>query len=380
MLTRLNENKYIKFFYWFLVLGACVAFFFDTYENGHDFDVFYRAGYFFLKGQSIYSLERDHGMIFKYPPWFAVIFSPLALLPVYLAKGAWGLLGAISFLSIQRSLTRFGFSFLSIALPTVCFWGIWAVHFIDGQVEIPVLAVFLLLLEKNLKTERLALTSSVLLLMSIKITSGVAAFGVITKKNLLKLVMVSSVIGIVSSLVIGMATGDGASIIPKWLAAAQSGSAYMEVGKSMGRDNQGIPAAFDRSLNMPKDHKFELERKLALMILFLGTAIFLFLFRGLPKLEKSFFWLSAAVVLHPLAWFHLFVWTLPLLVWVTDKALQQKKYRYWLLTPLLVGLVTEKTMGDLGKWLEFYSFKSWVVTLTLIYFSFYLSKTRLKKL
>lgn len=349
---------------------ASIALFFDTLENAHDFEVMWKTAKHLIAGETLYSLERDGGMVFKYPPWWSLPFLPFAFFPLSFAKALWGMIGIASLYSIFRLLLRLGFSFFSISFSMFFFWGIWAVHFIDGQVEVPVLALFLLIVEQLKKSPGNSfLTACLTFLMSIKIFSVFSVIGALKRKGFYQAAFATLLLTTVTTAGIALQTGDGISIFQKWMGMAQSGEAHL-TGKTVGRDNQGIPAAIRRGASLIQDSMPD-EQRVAVLVLILGLSLFAWLFSGMDVVKGSFFWLAGSVILHPLAWFHLFVWTLPLVVWVVEQAYRKKAHILWIFFPVLVGAFTEKTIGRAGFWFEFYSLKSLVVLIALLWFSKY---------
>ncbi len=58
----------------------------SAHSQGIDFEVFWKAARYLIEGKSLYSVERDGGMVFKYPPWVATFFIPFGFLSLSLAK------------------------------------------------------------------------------------------------------------------------------------------------------------------------------------------------------------------------------------------------------------------------------------------------------
>ncbi|MCM0604796.1 MAG: DUF2029 domain-containing protein [Xanthomonadaceae bacterium] len=367
--TLLNENKIYRNLFWVLFSLALIFLFFDTADNGHDFVVMYRAASSYLHHEPIYSIERDGGMVFKYPPWWIFCFIPYALFPLSVAKALWAATNVGSLVSIFFSLMRLGFSFFSVSVSVMAFWGIWAVHFIDGQVEVLVLALVLFLLEKLNNNKLPKYAAGIVYLMSIKGPSILGAFGVFTKKNILKVGSIFFIVISTVTLIASLTTTHGMNIMSDWKDAASSGSQALEPGKAvLGRDNQGIPAMVHRVNGSFSAHALP-ELGVNGIVFVLGAVVALYLFSGLSLIPRTFFWLAAGVVLHPLAWFHLFVWCLPLTVYVVDRAGKREVNEIWFWFPLLLGAVTARTLGSFGQSLEFYSFKSLVVCTGLVWFS-----------
>lgn len=367
--TRLSASKTYQTLFWVLFSLSFIFLFFDTFDNGHDFVVMYRAGWAFLHYEPIYSTVRDGGMVFKYPPWWVFFFIPFGLFPLVVAKAFWAIANVASLISVFFSLRRLGFSFLSVSLSMMAFWGIWAVHFIDGQIEVLVLALVLLTLERIKRKPHPRLSVAVVYLMSIKGPSVLGAIGVLSRKHFFKTGALFLLIVAVSLIVSSIATSHGFNILSDWKSAATSGSQMLEPDKAiLGRDNQGIPALIQRVYHASYGQKLD-EFVVNGVVLAIGSILFFYLFSGIRLIPKVFFWLAASVILHPLAWFHLFVWSLPLVVYVVDRALKKETHTLWIWFPLLVAAVTERTAATVGQLLEFYSFKALIIFVALIWFS-----------
>ncbi len=121
------------------------------FARSGDFTTFYHAAQNVLAGQPIYldpalldpGQQNDNTYFFKYPPWIATIFSPLALLEVTGAGIAWRLICALlSFLMIAWTLKRTQNPAL-LGLVTVSFWGFWVINLVTGQTVIPLAAATL---------------------------------------------------------------------------------------------------------------------------------------------------------------------------------------------------------------------------------------------
>src|SRR3954463_8489117 len=125
------------------VLGA-IALVRDTYYNGHDFEVFWRAGGDLLQGRDPYSLDHERGMVFKYPPWTLPFFLPWSFLPLGAAKALWGVLEVFSLLAAFNWLKRHAHAtWRAIFFVGVAYWGLWAIHALDGQIALLLLALSL---------------------------------------------------------------------------------------------------------------------------------------------------------------------------------------------------------------------------------------------
>lgn len=110
-----------------------------------DFHVFYRAGKRVLHGEMLYQAADGHYQ-FKYPPFFALLFSPLALLPLKGAKLLWyfAMLAGAAFLFEQsRRLAGEGRRALVIFLALIVLAKFYGHEINLGQANIALNAALL---------------------------------------------------------------------------------------------------------------------------------------------------------------------------------------------------------------------------------------------
>lgn len=342
---------------------AAVALLRDTASQGQDFEVFWSAAGDLLSGRSVYRLDRvgpsgEPGMVFKYPPWAVPAFVPLSLLPLWLAKWAWGLVELVSLGAVVAWLRREGVSLGSWMVGAALFWGIWAVHALDGQVSLPILAMALWLWR-----ERGVLgTAGMLWALSFKIFPLFAVFGRMNGGERARSWIGAGVIFAILTFPTLWAQPDRSPIAlaSAWSQAAASGSSMLSAGKVRGRENQGLPALVMRKGNM-EEARVDLE-----LIISLGVGVALCLAwrsfgRGLAANRQWAGWLAVGALAQPLAWIHAFALTFPLAVFALEDARRSRRreYRLVALTGLAaLTLVSEKTMGGAGLWLELFSIKS----------------------
>jgi len=83
-------NKRLKkiMFFVLILLLFFLLFEFKISHNMVDFEVCYKAGKRFIKGEILYQLEDGHYQ-FKYPPFYSMLISPISILPLYFAKLLW---------------------------------------------------------------------------------------------------------------------------------------------------------------------------------------------------------------------------------------------------------------------------------------------------
>ncbi|MGZ3697782.1 MAG: glycosyltransferase 87 family protein, partial [Bdellovibrionota bacterium] len=143
----------------FFLVGG-VALLRDTALQGQDFDVFWNTARHVLNGQPPYDLVRDGGMVYKYPPWTLPAFFPLAVFPLESARWIWAAIELASLTYVGFWLLRAGVKRVVLLTLYPLFWGIWAVHAMDGQVTLAILALVLWLQEQRTRSDALTIVKT----------------------------------------------------------------------------------------------------------------------------------------------------------------------------------------------------------------------------
>ena len=354
-----NVKKIIGILFGFVALIAAIALVRDTAAQGQDFVVFWRAARQVLHGQPAYDLVRDGAMIYKYPPWVLPVVFPFALLPLELAKVAWGFLQILSLAAAIIWLVTNGVRSTVVFFVAIVYWGIWAVHALDGQIMLLFLALLLWFGTK--KTWLSALLT--IWAATAKIFTAVALVGAGSwrlKRG--RFILVFSALLLLSAPVwFAESDRNPASVVASWVKAAGSGGVLFAGQKVRGRDNQGFPALVLRTFDVPAEN----TRADFMAFFFIVATLGFFWWkysRSLREGERWAGWLALACVAHPLAWFHQFVLTFPLAALSVEKALNSRKRSLVLLSlfgVVFIGAVTRKTFGlKLGQPIELLSIKS----------------------
>ena len=346
------------------VLFCCgaVALARDTYYQGQDFEVFWRAAREVLAGQPAYDLVRDGKMSFKYPPWVLPVFFPFALLPLGLAKALWAVTQLFALVAVVLWLFKQGCRRLPVFVLTALFWGIWAVHAMDGQVMLPLLALTLWAGSREGFFGAVASAWA----MSVKVFTAPGIVGgrawkwqpaTVLRKGLAvaTVFMVLSVPACITD-----RGGVPASLVQSWAVAASSGGELFAGAKVRGRDNQGLPALVLRVAGVPPENAMADLTAFLLVLCVLGL-LWMRASAGLEGARAWAGWLAIAAAAHPLAWFHNFVLAFPLAVFAVDDALLaggRAKKAVAFAGVVMLALVTRKTLGTAGAWLELLSIKA----------------------
>jgi hypothetical protein len=326
----------------------------DTAYNGQDFAVFWRTAKHILEGQAPYSVARDGAMVFKYPPWIAPFFFPLTLLSFDQARWVWGAVEVTSLGLVLLWLFKQGVHKTVLALVTISFWGIWAVHALDGQVVLPVLCAALWLWNR---------TSFLVYALTTKVFTVFPLAGKASElKDIRKLFSILILLGIFSLPAIWSTQGHNPlRMLAEWAEAAGSGAAQFGSEKIRGPENQSLVALVMRLLEVPS---LTGQADLLAFLLFatLFGAIWHRLSRHLSPTSRQLGWLALTPVVHPLPWFHLFAFSFPLAAFTLDLSLKKKcgqGFALSLIGILSVAIITGKTFGTVGTQLELAAIKSW---------------------
>ncbi|MGE0615712.1 MAG: glycosyltransferase family 87 protein [Bacteriovoracia bacterium] len=365
---RLFENKSAQTVLGLLLTLLAIVLVRHTISQGQDFDVFWRTARYVLDGQTTYSVQRDWANVYKYPPWSVPAFFPFAMAPLWFAKWVWALLQVASLFYVGRFLANRVRRRRSVFIPLLLFWGIWVVHALDGQVNLMMLAGALWASERFARVSVIQ-APSIVWFLSLKIFTGLGVVGYLgVFRNWKAWASTVLVLGGLSLPSLWVAPRHSpAELLASWSLAASSAGALFHNEKVRGRDNQGLPALVLRVAKVPAiEHRTDVYIAAGLALL-LGLAWF-FYSQGARPLVRQAGWLALIPVVHPLAWFHLFVFAFPIVVLAWDGAIAMRRQGWLalvLLATLLIAAFTQKTLGAFGLALEMASVKSWGVLLAM---------------
>jgi hypothetical protein len=108
-----------------------------------DFKVFYRTAENLLKAEPVYSLMRDQGNSFKYPPWIAPFFVPLLPFGERAANVVWRVFLVVCTGYSALWCARAARDRMSAVITVVLFYGIFHLNLLSGQIQLPLLALSL---------------------------------------------------------------------------------------------------------------------------------------------------------------------------------------------------------------------------------------------
>jgi len=349
----------------FASLVAAIAVVRDTWHNGWDFHVFYRAARELLEGRSPYRMGQGTQWMFKYPPWVLPALLPLGGLSESGARLAWGLsqlsclIYVVHWLRAQR--VRAG----PLVFTFVAFWVVIAYHALAGQFTLLVLA--LALRAERASAASPARTTTAAWALSAKVFHLVSLLGL---KRPLRHWLIALLSCVVLSLpVLWVTPGHSPHVLLEdWKNAAGSSATQMDAIVVRGWRNQGFPAGALRILDVPA------TRSEADFLAFAVCAVLMSLFwhqssrRLSPALRWSG-WLALGVATHPLAWKHSFVPVIPLSALALNQVWRASaRWRLALAVfgSLATSLVSRNGLGDWVIPLEFISIRSWGILALLL--------------
>ncbi len=334
----------------------------DTAHVGVDFEVFWRAAQYFVSGQPLYDLARDGGMVFKYPPWMIVFFAPLAFFSMTVAKWIWGLLQVGCLIFIVRWLRARSVSLTVCLLVWLLFWGLWVKHALTGQVSLMILVASLYAFEHP-RLEKFNARSVVLFLaLSTKVFTMVPLFFRVPTRAYLKTFFKLAAVTL-GLMLLTCAALDASplALTQSWMEAAGSGGSLLPSGRVRSSDNAGIPGLLLMLLRVPGHSALPDIFTFAIVSLIVGGA-WVRLSRHLKPEVAWLGWLSLLPAIHPLPWWHLFVFAYPAAAYSLDLALKQKRAGLVALSCagiFLIGFSSESILGDAGLFLRQWAAKSW---------------------
>ncbi len=334
----------------------------DTVSQGQDFEVFYRAGFNIIHSERLYSIARDGAMVFKYPPFIAVFFVPLAFFSLAVAKMIWGVTQVVSLFYVVRWLKKNGVSIRSILICTAAFWGIWAVHALDGQVTLVWMAALVLIWRFR---------PFVIVLSTLKVFT-VALLPALDLRPSRKLFGRTLFILLVLTYPAYLAQGSESLIdlAKDWYLSATSGDQAFGIEKTLGRDNQGLPAMVMRlvlMLGLEMSLLGTLSNLIALGLMFFLGYLWHRRSRDFPPTPQGeafrlMGYFALIPVVLPLSWFHGFVLAFPFAALVGGWAMERDSSKWTKICAVLglifITVVTRKTLGPLGAIAENFSIKA----------------------
>lgn len=288
-------------------------------NRGGDFVVYWRTGQNLLAGEPLYSVQRDGGFCYKYPPWMALPLVPLGLFPLTTAAIFWRLLLVASLFQIWRWTTQMLKSQVPALLALILLWGIWVQNVVTGQMTLPLLAVALWAFEMSEKQPVLSALATTQALAA-KVFHVFAALGFSRKQFHPRPWAVAFGICLLASIpaLWGYRHSEGTfnlltapqNLLENYFAAMSSGDQ-----KDLGGGLYGLPVLWAKWFGM--DPISTRARLLGFVPSFLIAGLLLFILRfrwkGQAPRELYAVALALACAIHPLTFTYALAWLYPAL-------------------------------------------------------------------
>jgi hypothetical protein len=352
---------------WAGLIGASVSLFRSTLGQATDFLVFWQVGQALHAHQPFYGDNpAAPGMVFKYPPWVALLFYPFGWIDFVTAKGVWALIEVLSLLSILWTLRRSArASPVAILTLFALYWGVWVIHFLDGQIILPILAVFLHFWSRPRMDA--SARGMIPILMSAKVFTVFPLLATLERFRPKRAIYATIMLG--AGLTYGTALlsyeGNVPLMIRQWTRAASSGAQQLNPGQTRGGKNQSLGSWICRTTGVAAE---ETRAEVILSFALFAVAFIAIRARRSPRwqarlgewgaTDEVLCLLALTAPLHPLPWHHLYTWTFPLAVVRFDR--DRGKLVYWVAIALLtMSSARAIPVAGIGEFLEWNVGRAW---------------------
>ena len=334
-----------------------------TVSSSDDFKVFYQAAQVLMNGENPYDLKRFGFLVYKYPPWCLPLFIPFAVFPFIVAKWIWALLNVALVLDLlRRLLVKYAqpSTFWVAPVLVILFYPLGMVNALMGQVSLILVWGWWSL--RWIAPNLIVSSSKIMTLL-------IAVFFIPRKKVIQAIVSTGVWVTILVLIYEWFLFTQPLQLLEQWRLAASSGQ---ELGLlTLGRDNQGLPAFVLRLLGVSDQSGtphflLYLSLGFALPSIYLWRRMSAFLSEDVTRAG----WLLLCAAFQPMAWFHTFLFGIPAVSLSIIHAIHQKRSRLLVCTIMsCIGMtmMTKKTLGPVGAFLEILSIKSWAA-LAIVYF------------
>jgi hypothetical protein len=236
------------------------------------------------------------------------------------------------------------------------------IHFMDGQVILPILAAVLFLKELNSKNNFAPLQAIEALLLSTKIFTLVPA---IRFQQKIKTLAVTAAFAIGLTTLTAWRTGDS-NVLHHWIDAATSGATLLPAGDTRDAKNQNLTNFICNVVDIQAtDTRSELLIAMFLCGLLLALLYWAHLrnkknVNGTSLIEWPLLF-AVPPLIHPLSWSHLYLFALPLFLYsvtIQSSLNKTKPLRAigWLL--ISVFFFSDPKLGMMGSWLHHHFFRA----------------------
>ena len=371
MIERGIDKK--RLFSWaglgWLILGVgAISLVRSTMAQGSDYQVFWKTGRALIDGIPFYDLARDGGMVFKYPPWIAPFFTLFSLTSFETGKLIWGIFSVACMFGVFRILeTRMNVAQKAWMPIAILFWGLWAVHAMDGQVSIPLLFLGLWQISRAPKSD-----FWIHVFYPAKVFTIFPVFSLKNRFFVIRTLLIAAAVVFLLSAVVCFRCfgGDWIEMMKAWAKAAGSGAEYLNAGQTRGPKNQSLTAYVCRILNVSAENT---RAEVLMSFGFFGLSYLAIVqwMKGFTDVEKWIVALALTPVFHPLPWEHLYVWTFPLAAYALNDWLKEKNRRegvFYFGSLFLLTMSNSHTIPIVGRALESQVGRAWGALFMSIYF------------
>jgi len=101
MIAGLLKKRKLEIIFYLISALFLLGFLYNSFNKMNDFKVTYRSAVRVLEKEEIYNLEDGH-YLYKYSPFFALLFSFLGLFPFFYAKLFWIFLMGLTFFGVTK--------------------------------------------------------------------------------------------------------------------------------------------------------------------------------------------------------------------------------------------------------------------------------------
>ncbi len=291
----------------------------EVHRSPLDFDIYMMGGSHFFGGH-LYSVQYPSPQLgFTYPPFSALAFSPLTLVPRQPAQYFWALLNlaalaalvALSLRAARPTLSRRALAQWSLVLMTPAVWlDPVGLTFAYGQVNLILVAMILADLTARVRLGGTVVPQGAL--------TGLAAAAKLTPLIFVPFLFLvrrsrSAVVALVTFVGVGLvvaAVGPSTS----W----QFWTRYaFDAGRVGGNDyisNQSLSGVLERFHHRAVPHS--VYYGLDLIVLVAGMALAVWAYRRSSPLLGVLVCATVGMVVSPITWVHHMVWVVPILAWL----------------------------------------------------------------
>lgn len=306
----------------------------EVHRSPLDFDIYMMGGAHFFGGH-LYSIRYPSPQLgFTYPPFSALAFSPLTLVPRQPAQYFWALVNlaalaalvAVSLRAVRPGLSRRELAQWSLVLMTPAIWlDPVGLTFAYGQINL-ILAVAVLA----------DLTGSVRLggkVLPQGLLTGLAAAAKLTPLIFVPFLLLVHRVRVA---VTAVAAFVGVAVVVAVLGPSTSWEYWTRYAFDAGRvgsnsyiSNQSLSGALERLHHRTVAHSVYYGIDLVLLVAGLGLAVWAY--RRSSPLLGVLVCATVGMVVSPITWIHHMVWAVPVLAWLCLAHDRPRGGRLWAL-------------------------------------------------